>query len=103
MQRTSLGFLLTLNAVLLGAVYLTAGPVQPVQAQAVGGGARYTMVAAETDGANDESTVFLIDLQSSATIPLRFRNDRNPFAFARGRVLSEDAAAIQAQRGADAE
>lgn len=98
MRRSSLGFLLTLNAVLLGAVYLTAGPVRPAQAQALGG-PRYTMISAESDGADDESTVFLIDLQTSATIPLNFRNNGGPFAFARGRILRDDADAVQARRG----
>lgn len=98
MNRTSLGFLLALNVVLLGAIYLTAGPVTTAEAQFAGNGPRYTMVASRTDGARDEATVYVIDLQNGAAVPVRYRDGRNRFQVSRGRSLTGDVAAIAGER-----
>lgn len=94
MKRTSLGFLFALNAVLLGAIYLTAGPVPVAEGQFARDGARYTMVSARTGGARDEATIYVIDLQTGAAVPIRYRDGRNRFDISRGRSLVGDVTSL---------
>lgn len=97
MPHPPLGFLLVLNAVLLVAVYLAAGPSPRAEAQLAAGGAagaRYTMVASRTDGRNQEATVYVIDLQNGAAVPIRFKENKERFEFSRGRSLRADVAAV---------
>ncbi len=52
------------------------------------------MVASRSDGRGEEATVYVIDLQNGAAVPLRFRENRERFEFSRGRSLSGDVAAV---------
>lgn len=94
MKRTSLGFLFALNAILLGAIYLTAGPVSSAEGQFARNGARYTMISAQSDGAREEATVYVIDLETGSAVPVRFEDGRNRFRVSRGRSLVGDVASL---------
>ena len=52
------------------------------------------MVAANTDGRDEEATIYVIDMRTSAVAPLRFRESRNRFLISRGRNLADDAASL---------
>ena len=96
MPHPPLGFLLVLDAVLLVAVYLAArlaagrGPTRrrwrhrrPLHH---GGLA--------DDGRDQEATVYVIDLQNGAAVPIRFKENKERFEFSRGRSLRADVAAV---------
>ncbi|BAM03660.1 hypothetical protein [Phycisphaera mikurensis] len=101
-SSTSVGFLLALNAALLGGLWLTAGPAPEASAQPrpgfAAGNGRYTMIAARGSQGNDESYVYLVDKQTGATVPVSYSEGREGFRLFRGRDIATDAAAVAARR-----
>lgn len=90
MNRRSLSALVLINVLLLAGVVLTVLAPEPAKAQ-FGTGNAYMMIAGEATGRSQQAAVYIINLRTSAIIPVLFNTANNTINTYPGRVIADDA------------
>ncbi len=97
MNQRSLSALILINFVLLAAIVAAVVAPQPAKAQ-FGAGSAYLMIAGEVTGRSQQAAVYIINLRTSAVIPILFNTSNNTINTYPGRIIGQDATEAIRQR-----
>jgi len=89
-QKQTLTALLVLNVVLLAALALIVVSPKPAEAQGLGGGGAYTMLAGEATGLSQQQAVYIIDTRRSGVVAVSYSSADNNLRIHARRAIAND-------------
>ena len=90
MTRKSLAVLIVVNLVLLAALAISVFSPAPAQAQALGGGSQFMMIAGSSTEGRSQAVVYIVDIRTGRMIAITFNSNNNELELLGFRNISED-------------
>jgi hypothetical protein len=90
MRTPAVATLLLLNIALLAGIAVTAFSPAPAAAQLGGAARNYTMISGSVLGRKSQDVIYIVDLNTSAIVPLFYNGASRKFEIFEGSVVSSD-------------